>query len=302
MRAVMDVGTNSVRLLVARRTPQGVEPLRREIRIVRLGQGVDAAGRLNPEAVERTLQALPELAALGPAGGPVRAFATSAVRDASNGREFAQLAEERLGFPVEILSGPEEAQLSFAGAAWSVRPIGLPEPISVIDVGGGSTEIYTGLSSGELLGGGSCQVGAVRMLERFITAHPLRPEEQLAMEEDIRRLLAPLAEKTMAYRPKTLIGVGGTATSLAAIIQNMEEYSDEKVTGSALSLEDLRKAYARLGRLTLEERRKLPTLQPGREDVIVTGAAILIQAAELSGFTEIYVSAWDLLYAGLGLP
>lgn len=301
MRAAIDVGTNSVRLLVARHTARGLEPVIRDMRIVRLGQGVDAAGRLSPAAIERTLKGLEELADLIPPGVPVSAFATSAVRDASNGQEFAQLVEERLGFPLEILSGSREAELSFAGAVLSLRELQLPEPIAVIDVGGGSTEIYTGLSTGELLGGGSSQVGAVRMLERFITTHPLLPAEKLAMENAIRDLLKPLARQNLAHAPQTLAAVGGTATSLAAIIQDLEEYSDEKVTGVSVSLEELQSVYAQLGRLTLEERRRLPALQAGREDVIVCGAAILLQAAQLLGFRKLYVSAWDLLYARLAL-
>lgn len=301
MRAAIDVGTNSVRLLVAAETPQGFQPVLKDLRIARLGQGVDASGRLSPEAVDRTLRALQELAGLVPPGVPVTAFATSAVRDAVNGREFAQLVEERLGFPLSILSGSKEAELSFAGAVWSLQEFDLPEPISVVDVGGGSTEIYTGLVSGTLLGGGSSQVGAVRMLERFVTSHPLLPQEQEAMEEEIRKILTPLVEQNLAYRPRTLVAVGGTATSLAAIIQGLEEYGDEKVTGYAFSLEQLEDIYAQLGRLTLEERRKIPALQKGREDVIVCGAAILVQAVRLLGFRKLYCSAWDLLYAALAL-
>ena len=302
MRAALDLGTNSLRLLVAKVTSQGLEPLRKEVRVVRLGQGVDAAGKLSPAAMERTLSALEELAALIPPGVPVAAFATSAVRDAKNGQEFASLVEERLGIPLEILSGAREAELSFAGAVWSLRHLRLPEPIAVVDVGGGSTEIYPGLEGGELLGGGSSQVGAVRMLERFITAHPLRSQEQEAMEEEIRRILAPLAEQNRAHEPKALIAVGGTATSLAAIMQNLEQYSDEKVTGFAFSLAQLGETYKQLGGLTLQERGRIPSLQAGREDVIVSGAAILAAAAELLGVGKLHVSAWDLLYARLALP
>ena len=241
MRAAIDVGTNSVRILVAKVSPQGLEPVLKEAQVVRLGQGVDAAGRLSAAAMERTLDALEELAGKIPPGVPVVGMATSAVRDAANGQEFAQLFEERLGIPLEILSGAREAELSFAGAVLSLRALNLPEPITVVDVGGGSTEIYTGLATGELLGGGSSQVGAVRMLERLITAHPLRKEEKLAMEGEIERILTPVAEQNRAYGPKTLIAVGGTATTLAAVIQDLAEYSDEKVTGFAFSLIELQR-------------------------------------------------------------
>ena len=299
MRAAIDVGTNSVRILVAKVSPQGLEPVLKEAQVVRLGQGVDAAGRLSAAAMERTLDALEELAGKIPPGVPVVGMATSAVRDAANGQEFAQLCEERLGIPLEILSGAREAELSFAGAVLSLRALNLPEPITVVDVGGGSTEIYTGLATGELLGGGSSQVGAVRMLERLITAHPLRKEEKLAMEGEIERILTPVAEQNRAYGPKTLIAVGGTATTLAAVIQDLAEYSDEKVTGFAFSLIELQRIYEKLGTLTLEERSRIPALQAGREDVIVCGAAVLIKAAELLGFQKLYASAWDLLHGRL---
>lgn len=302
MKAAIDVGTNSVRLLVAERSAQGLKPVLKQVRIVRLGQGVDAAGRLSPGAIERTLAALAELKTLIPPGIPVSAFATSAVRDAQNGQEFARLVEERLGFPLEILSGSREAELSFAGAVLSVGHLGLPEPIAVVDVGGGSTEILTGTAQGELLGGGSSQVGAVRMLERFITSHPLLQDEQRALEEEVRRILAPLVEQVRAYGPRTLIAVGGTATCLAAIMQNLAEYSDAKVTGVRFSLAELKEAYGRLSRLSLEERRGIQGMQAGREDVIISGAAILVQAAQLLGFSALYVSAWDLLHATLALP
>lgn len=299
MKAALDLGTNSVRLLVAENRDGKLHTLRKEARVTRLGQGVDQTGRLSEAGIARSLAALLDLAAQIPPGASKVVFATSAVRDASNRAEFAQLIQENLGVPLEILSGAEEAELSFQGAVSSLEHLNLPEPISVVDIGGGSTEIYTGLSTGELLGGGSVQVGAVRMLERFITAHPLLELEKQAMEAEVEELLKPLASQNLEYRSRTLIAVGGTATSLAALIQDLPEYSDEKVTGFAFSQEELREIYEKLGRLSLEERRQLPALQKGREDVIVCGAAILLKVVELMGFAQLYCSAWDLLYGRL---
>lgn len=302
MRAVLDVGTNSVRLLLAKVSPGMLKPLRRETKVTRLGQGVDAAGRLNEAGIARTLDALADLAALIPRGVPTSILATSAVRDAQNGQDFARLVQERIGFPLEVLSGAQEAQLSFAGAVFSLQEVALGDPVSVVDIGGGSTEIYTGSPSGGLLGGGSAQVGAVRMLERFITTHPLIASEQLVMEQEIEELIKPLVQENLRFEPRDLIAVGGTATSLAAMMQNLAEYDDDKVSGTAFSLAQLKDIYGQLGRLSLKERSQIPSLQAGREDVIVCGAAVLVKVTELMGVARFYTSVGDLLYGKLVEP
>lgn len=302
MRAAIDIGTNSVRLLIGRVEGRQVKPMRKEVKVSRLGQGVDAQGRLAKKAVERTLTTVAQLASEIPPGVPVCVLATSAVRDARNGQQFAQQVKDKIGVPLTILSGADEARLSFQGAVLSLEELDLPEPLSVVDIGGGSTEIYTGLLNGNLLGGGSVQVGAVRMLERFITTHPLLSEEQRLMEQEIEQLLMPLVDKNLRFKPQSLIAVGGTATSLAALIQTLPKYSDEKVTGYRISLDNLVESYNNLGKLSLESRRQIPSLQSGREDVIVSGAAILVKVAELMGINEIFTSAWDLLYGALAFP
>lgn len=302
MKAVFDLGTNSVRLLVAEVNDKCVIQQKKEVRITRLGQGVDKTGKLDKAAITRTLDAVFDLASEISPGVPVSIFATSAVRDAKNAREFSQLVEERIGVPLEILSGAEEAQLSFCGAVLSLCHLDLPDPVSVVDVGGGSTEIYSGLQTGKLLGGGSAQVGAVRMLERFISEHPLLSQDRASMEDEIERLLQPLVEDNLKLGPKTLIAVGGTATSIAAMIRDLQVYDDYQVTGIAFSKSSLIDSYDHLARLSLQERREIPSLQVGREDVIVCGAAILVKVAEMMGAEEIVTSAWDLLYGKLVFP
>ncbi|HBN95859.1 MAG TPA: phosphatase [Firmicutes bacterium] len=289
MRAVLDVGTNSVRLLVAKVSQGKVEPLTREVKVTRLGQGVDERRRLDPVAMGRTLAALSELTALIPKGAPISIMGTSAVRDAQNGKEFAELVKMETGLSLQILSGLEEAELSFKGAVFSLQDLHLPDPVTVVDIGGGSTEVYTGTRGGTLLGGGSAQVGAVRLLEKG---------ESSDLSIDLS-LLEPVVQENLKFSPKTLVAVGGTATSLAAMIQDLQEYSDEKVTGFFCSLEELKKCYRKLGRLSLEERRHIPSLQAGREDVIVYGAAILIRVVELMGISQFYTSSGDLLYGWL---
>ena len=283
--AAIDVGTNSVRLLVAKVSQDKVEPLAREVQVTRLGQGVDERRRLDSVAIDRTLSILTKFTALIPQGAPASIMATSAVRDAENGKEFAQLVKDRTGLTLQILSGLEEAELSFRGAAFSLQDAHLSDPITVVDIGGGSTEIYTGTSYGELLGGGSAQIGAVRLLERG--------------RSDVVPILRPVVQKNLELCPQTLVAVGGTATSLAAIIQDLQTYNDEKVTGFSCSLDKLRKCSEKLGRLSLEERRQIPSLQAGREDVIVYGAAILVQVVELMGFSKFYTTSGDLLYGSL---
>lgn len=299
LRAVLDIGTNSVRLSVVKHGTLGFVPLRREVRITRLGQGVDSLGELHSLSMQRTLEALMELYQFIPSGTPTLILATSAVRDATNKHQFARLVEEKLGLPLRILSGLQEAEFSFGGAVFSLRELHLPGPFTVIDVGGGSTEIYTGLEDGTLLGGGSVQLGAVRMLERFITQHPLLESERLAMEAEIKALLLPLVKKNLDYQPQTLVAVGGTATNLAVLAQNLSVFTEEKVQGFSLSLESLVHLYQKLGSLTLEERKQIPTLQPGREDIIVCGTNILIQAVELLGVNQVITSVGDLIYGSL---
>lgn len=295
MRAVLDLGTNSVRLLVAERTPGGPKPLVRESRVTRLGAGVDQSQMLDEAAMARALEALADLTRQIPPGVPKLAVATSALRDARNGPVFARLIQETLGLPVRILSGTEEGELSFAGAVYSLQSWDLQGPITVADIGGGSTEIYTGTPEGEFWGGGSAQVGAVRLLERF-------GNSARTMGEEIEKVLAPLAQKSLPYNPRHLVAVGGTATSLAAILLHLAEYSDDAVTGCSFSLEEVRESAANLGRLSLQERREIPSLQAGREDLIMYGAALLVKVVELLGFSRFFVSAGDLLYGALVQP
>lgn len=289
--AVLDVGTNSVRLMLAKVSPQGVEAVTKVVRVTRLGEGVDKTRRLSPKAMARTMDALADLTTLIPPGVPLSIMATSAVREALNGGEFAQLVQERTGVALQVLNGEEEARLSFLGAVYSLRSLLLQDPITVVDVGGGSTEIYTGTSKGRLLGGGSVPVGAVRLLERCQT--------RLPRSEVMAGILEPLVQCNLDFNPQTLVAVGGTATSLAAIIQDLQEYSDEKVQGFSISVDELESCHDRLGRLSLAERRQIPSLQAGREDVIVYGAAILLEVAKMMSFTRLYVSSEDLLYGSL---
>lgn len=299
MRAVIDIGSNSVRLLVAEIAEHQIIDRTRDLRITRLGEGVDCLGKLSPEGIKRTMLALQELINLIPPNISLDVLATSAVRDASNRAELLNLVREAFNLDVHVLSGINEAELSFQGAIRSVQGLKLPAPYTVVDIGGGSTEIYTGLPDGSILGGASLQVGAVRMLERHITTHPILASEKNTLECDIEKNLLPLIKESLSFEPQTLIAVGGTATSLAAIAQELANFKLEKIRGFSLSVTKLREIYNNLGKLNLAERSHVKGLQKGREDIIVAGAAILIKIAEMMSLSRLTTTTEDLLYGWL---
>lgn len=300
MRAAIDIGTNSVRLLVVENRRGVLVPLMKETKITRLGQNVDQAGRLNSEAMDRTIEVLVFFKEQRlPKGITPTVIATSAVRDGLNRDDFLENVRLRTGWNVRVLTGAEEALLSFRGALAALGPEKIKEPAAVLDIGGGSTELYTGLADGTLLGGGSVQVGAVRMTERFITRHPIDICELRALDRESQALLHPLVQQISAYQPSMLVAVGGTATSAAAVKQGLVTYDEKRITGYILSRDELGQLYHQLGTLSLAERQQLPGLQKGREDVIAAGVGILWNALVMLDFHEIVVSDGDLLQGSL---
>ncbi len=292
MRAVVDIGTNSVRLLIA----EGTRPMVRDLVITRLGRGVDETGSLSEAGVTRTLNALRRFRQQTEAYGVIPAVvATSAVREAANQQQFVEAVRKAVGWDVRILSGQEEAEYSFRGALLAVAKLP-PGPAAVVDIGGGSTEILVGTGAGQLFAGGSVPVGAVRMTERYVTGYPAAESDLKAMEAAVQKILSPLAAEVSSVGPRTLIAVGGTATTLAAVDLELEEYDPEKVTGWVLTASKLRQIYAELAKLTLEELAQLKGLQPGREDIITAGTCILLTVCQLLGFDECIVSDGDLLW------
>ena len=265
--AAIDCGTNSVRLLVAQGRPEGgFDELDRRLHLTRLGQGVDATGAFHTDAVARTFVALDDYAAelADLEVGRVRLVATSAARDARNREEFFAGVRERLGVEAEIISGEEEARLSFEGAL-SATP-GAPVPVLVMDIGGGSTELA-------LAGAGlSLDMGSVRLRERFLHSDPPTAAEVAAARAFVDGLLDACGLDLAAAR--TWIGVGGTATALSALAQGLEVYDRARVHGSVVGLDDLAALADRLLGLTVAETTALPTMVPGRADVLCAGALI----------------------------
>ena len=273
--AAIDCGTNSVRLLVAEAGDEGrLVDLDRRLILTRLGQGVDATGRFHPDALARTLNAFAEyadvIAQLGV--GRVRLVATSAARDASNRDEFFAGARERLGVEAEIISGDEEARLSFTGALTALPDVAAP--VLVIDIGGGSTELIVGSGGAtpHIDHGLSLDIGSVRVRERFLAGDPPTTEQVNAASAYIDSLLDGSGVDFDSIA--TWIGVGGTATSLSALNQRLPAYDRSKVHGSSMSRVELHALTHDLLTSTVEQVKALPSMHPKRADVICAGALI----------------------------
>jgi exopolyphosphatase / guanosine-5'-triphosphate,3'-diphosphate pyrophosphatase len=305
--AAIDCGTNSIRLLVAdvTRHDDGSADLRdvhREMRIVRLGQGVDATGRLSAEALERTRRALADYAVLCRRKGAerVRMVATSATRDAGNRAEFFDMTREVLGVEAEVISGDEEARLSFTGAVGDLEPD--DGPFVVTDIGGGSTEVVVGTWNGvraDIAGARSVDIGCVRITERCLTADPPTAGQIGAARELADTVLSRAFEDVPVGKARTWVGVAGTITTLSAIAQGLDEYDAERSHLSRLSDAEIDRTARLLLESTHDERAAIGSIHPGRVDVI-GGGALITQVlagkfAESAGITELLVSEHDIL-------
>ncbi len=291
---MVDMGTNSTRLLVGDVEDGEVKELERRSTVTRLGRGVDTSRQLATEAIEDVVSAVGEYIKLYEPLEPdvVLALATSAVRDAENSGAFIAELRERFALNARILTGEEEARLTYVGAVAGRAP---SDGTLVIDIGGGSTEIVVG-SGREMAFHTSLQLGTVRHTERHIRNDPPTAPELEALAEDIRKqLFAELAAADF-FEIHTGIAVAGTPTSLAAIDQELDPYDPERVHGYVLSLDAIQHMYSMLSGKSLEERLKVPGLHPGRAPTIVAGVVILIQAMRAFGLQEIEVSEHDILY------
>ncbi|GIH12104.1 Ppx/GppA phosphatase family protein [Rugosimonospora africana] len=292
--ASIDCGTNSIRLLVADLPADGIGDLTdidRRMEIVRLGQGVDRTGRLAPEAIERTRVALDRYAGrireLG--AERVRMVATSATRDASNAGEFRDMVRATLGVPPEVITGRQEAELSFTGAVRGL-PVG---GYVVVDIGGGSTEFVAGTTTVE--SAISVDIGCVRMTERHLSGNPPTPEQIEAATADIETAVDKALSVVGGMGDATLVGVAGTVTTIAAITLGLSEYQPERIHHSRMSTADIERVVADLLAMTYEQRSALPVMHPGRADVIGAGGLILRTILNRAGVTELVASEHDIL-------
>jgi len=292
--AVIDIGTNSTRLLIADVENPGVYEVERRTTVTNMGRGVDHTGTICSDAVEDVCGVIADYKSRYEEMGAERvmAIATSAVRDAVNGEAFIAELRERFELDARMLTGEEEAHLTYLGAT-AHRPEA--EPTLVFDIGGGSTELIVGTGS-DVGFHTSLQAGTIRQSERHLTSDPPDPHELEDLAADIRNLI----DRAIAARPEDTparaIAVAGTPTSLAAIEQGLEPYDPDRVHGYRLGMQRIQRMLSRLSSLPLAERLRVPGLHPGRAPTIVTGTVILVQVMRAFGIQEIEVSELDILH------
>jgi exopolyphosphatase / guanosine-5'-triphosphate,3'-diphosphate pyrophosphatase len=290
--AAVDMGTNSIRLLVMESIDGGLREVARDMVITRLGQGVDATGRLSSEALARTMSVLARYARRARSLGAerVRVGATSAVRDAAARDALFKLVAAITGGSPEVLSGEEEARLSFLGAT---EELDRPAPFLVFDIGGGSTELALG--SREPEAAVSVDVGSVRLTERVKPADPPTKRDIETMSSIAAEGLARAEAAVASGRAATLVGVAGTTTTVQALALGLHRYDPEAIHGTVLRQDQARRVADRLRAMTVAEREALPVMAPGRADVIVAGTVILLEIFRRWGFEECVVSERDIL-------
>jgi exopolyphosphatase / guanosine-5'-triphosphate,3'-diphosphate pyrophosphatase len=299
--AVIDVGSNSSRLLVADVADGVISKVERHSRVTRLGRGVDLSGQLSAEAVEEACAAIGDYAAICDELGArtITTIATSAVRDASNGDAFVAELRERFALSPRVLDGAEEARLTYLGATHEQPP---DEPTLVIDIGGGSTELVVGAGE-EIAFEASLQAGVVRHTERHISTDPPTAAELEALAADVRASIEAAVADIDEARAVAGIAVAGTPTSLAAIELELDPFDPERVHGHVLSLETIQRLLSMLASAPLEERIQTPGLHEDRAPTIIAGVVILIEAMRAFGLERIRVSEHDILYgAALETP
>jgi len=288
--AAIDCGTNSTRLLI----DEGGRTLDRRMVITRLGRGVDATGRLDPAAIERTIAVLGDYRAAIEAAGAtkVRITATSAARDAANADDFFAAAEAAVGLRPELLSGTEEGELSFAGATAELDPA--QGPFLVVDIGGGSTECMVGTSDAEAVR--SYDIGSVRLTEKHLSSDPPEPEELSNAVAEATELFEGLRREVPAVdHAKTVVGLAGTVSTVAAVEIGLPEYDRRRIHHFRLTRAAIEDVFRTLATEPLADRVHNPGLEPARADVIVGGCCVLVALVRTLRIEEVLVSESDIL-------
>jgi exopolyphosphatase/guanosine-5'-triphosphate,3'-diphosphate pyrophosphatase len=291
--AAIDCGTNSIRLLVTDIAGGVQRDVHREMRVVRLGEAVDRTGHLSPQAIERTRVALVDYAATcrDLAVDKLRMVATSASRDADNSAEFGVMVRDVLGVEPEVVSGDEEAALSFDGATRALPPA--DGPFLIMDIGGGSTELVLG--TGSVTAASSVDVGCVRLTERHLIDDPPTPEQVSAAVRDIDAAIARIRDAVPVAHARTAIGLAGSVTTVAALALGLQAYDRSRIHLSRLARAEVERVTADLLAMTRNERAALPVMHPGRVDVIGAGALILHTLVQRLDLAEVVVSEADIL-------
>ncbi|MDX6601675.1 MAG: exopolyphosphatase / guanosine-5-triphosphate,3-diphosphate pyrophosphatase [Solirubrobacterales bacterium] len=292
--AVVDIGSNSTRLLVAEVAEGRVSEVERQSRVTRLGRGVDLSGQLSVEAIEAACEAIADYVAICREAGVERieAIATSAVRDASNGSAFVAELRERFALSARVLDGEEEARLTYLGATCEHVP---SEPTLVVDIGGGSTELVVGAGE-EIAFHTSLQAGVVRHSERHISNDPPSALELEALAGDVRGLIEDAISGQPDIETSAGIAVAGTPTSLASIAIGLEPYDPKQVHGHTLTLASIQRLLSQLASAPLSKRAEIKGMHPDRAPNIVAGVIILVETMRAFGLDSIKVSEHDILY------
>ena len=291
----IDIGTNSMRLLIADYKNKKIENIKKYINITRIGQGVDDKGYITEEALERNLNALKEFAdkCIEEKCEKVYCMGTSALRDSKNGQDFVNRAKELTNIDVKIICGEEESNLGFMGVLEGAGG-DKSNYILVLDIGGGSTEFIVGNEDG-IKFCKSENVGALRMTEKFITTDPISDEEFNKMSDFIEETISSTLDKIKGMHVSKLVGIGGAITSLSAMNQQLEVYSMEKVHNSVVTKKDLEKILQNLKKMTLSDKKTIKGLQPKRADIITAGVKILHIVMEKLEIEKIMISEYDNL-------
>jgi exopolyphosphatase / guanosine-5'-triphosphate,3'-diphosphate pyrophosphatase len=292
--ASIDIGSNTVRLLILESTGNAeFNLLVSQRNITRLGEGMDTQGKLAINRMEATLQVLAEFhkTCLENGDPPLFAVATSAVREASNGHEFVHRAKKETGIDIKIIPWEEEARLTLEGVFWKIPDNN--RKVITLDIGGGSTEFI--LSQGrEISGFCSTSLGVVRLTEKFISRHPIDEKEFLSLKNHLQNELQAVKKKLSGFRPEILIGTAGTVTTLSALKNNIYPYDPEKIHASVFSREDAESILEDLKRKSINERLAMKSLEPGREDLIIAGTAIVLETMRAFDCERLTVSEYSL--------
>lgn len=300
--AAIDCGTNSIRLLVADMDAASgaLRDLDRRMEIVRLGQGVDRTGHFAPDALTRTLAACHRYAGVIRETGAerLRFVATSATRDVDNRDAFVAGVRDALGVEPEVISGDEEAALSFTGATRELLSAGVEQPMLVVDIGGGSTEFVLGGKGTQgrtVRAARSVDVGCVRMTERHLRSDPPTSHEIAAARADVDAAISVAGQTVALSEARTLVGLAGSVTTVAAMALDLASYLPERIHHARIPAADVHDVAGRLLRMTHDERAALPFMHPGRVDVIGAGALVLAAILDRVPVSEVVVSEHDIL-------
>lgn len=292
--ASIDIGTNSMRLLIADYKDGEFSNKEKYINTTRMGRGKDRYGMISAETISENALALRDFVSLADKKGACRiiVMGTSALRDAQNRDEFLQAAREIAGINVEIITGTLEASLGFYG----VRPMLDDDSYNlIVDVGGGSTEFILGDKTEEIVFSKSLNIGAVRLTQQYMVTDPPELSQLALMEEEIEAAISSVTNILREYRINKLIGIGGTATSISTMAHEIKQYDSAKVHGSTVSLGDVCILYDEVCARSLSQRQMMTGLEPKRADVIIAGVAIVKKIMELMSFEKMYISDYDNL-------